>query len=175
MNLTHRGKIGRLPAGVQEELNRRMANGERGGRLAVWLNSLPEVQAVVAAEFAGKPVREQNLSQWRQHGYKKWLWRQEAQAMVAETGAWQAPGAPPLTDQMATWASVHYLTAVRKLTEMKNAGKPDVKVLREFCRDVVALRRGEQGGARLKLQQERRECKPAKTAEQNLPQTNSST
>ena len=84
MNLTHNGKIGRLPKAVQEQLNRRLENGENGRRLVTWLNSLSEVQAVMAAEFKGKPVREQNLSEWRKHGYTKWLWRQEALEMTRE-------------------------------------------------------------------------------------------
>jgi hypothetical protein len=42
--------------------------------LVSWLNSLPEVQTVLAAEFAGgKPIREQNLSQWRKRGFKQWF------------------------------------------------------------------------------------------------------
>jgi hypothetical protein len=44
MKMTHHGKIGRLPKAVQEQLNRRLEKGERGGPLAAWLNSLPEVQ-----------------------------------------------------------------------------------------------------------------------------------
>ena len=51
MNLTHNGKIGRLPKAVQEQLNRRLANGEKGGPLVAWLNSLPEAQAVLAARI----------------------------------------------------------------------------------------------------------------------------
>jgi hypothetical protein len=161
MNLTHNGKIGRLPKAVQEQLNRRLDNGEKGRGLAAWLNSLPEVQAVVAGEFEGKPIREQNLSEWRKHGYKKWLWRQEtlemAQEMAAETGEFQMAGAPPLTDQMAGWVTAHYLMAIRKLVEKNKGGEPDLKVLREFCHDVVALRRGDHSAARLKIEQERLE------------------
>jgi hypothetical protein len=159
MNLTYRGKIGRLGTALREEVNRRLVNGETACRMAIWLNSLPEVQAVLAADFGGRPISEMNLSKWRKHGYKKWLWRQEAQAMAAESGRLQAPGAPPLTDQMAGWVGVHYLMAVRKLTEMEREGKPDLRVLRGFCRDVVALRRGELGEARLKLERERRELR----------------
>jgi hypothetical protein len=161
MNLTHNGKIGRLPRAVQEQLNRRIQNGEKGRRMAAWLNSMPEVQAVLAAEFEGKPIREQNLSEWRKHGYKKWLWRQEAQQMAremaAETGEFQADGAPPLTDQMAGWVIVRYLMAIRKLVEKKSGGEPDLKLLREFCHDVVAVRRGDHCAARLKMEQERLE------------------
>src|ERR1035441_67884 len=127
MNLTHNGKIGRLPKAVQEQLNRRLEDGEKGGSLAAWLNALPEVQAVLAAEFEGKAIREQNLSEWRRGGYKKWLWRQEglemAREMAAETGELQPDGAAPLTDQMAGWVTVRYLLAIRKLVEKSADGE----------------------------------------------------
>ncbi|MGB7748217.1 MAG: hypothetical protein WBN75_13125 [Verrucomicrobiia bacterium] len=65
--------------------------------------------------------------------------------------------APPLTDQMAVWLTARYLLAIRKLAEKNNGGEPDLKVLREFCHDVVALRRGDHSAARLKIEQERLE------------------
>jgi len=48
--------------------------------------------------------------------------------------------------------------AVRKLAEAKPGGA-ELKVLREFCRDIGALRRGEHDTARLKLEQERLELR----------------
>ena len=170
MNLTHNGKIGRLSKAVQEQLNRRLDNGGQGRQLLEWLNSLPEVQAVLAAEFDGKPIREQNLSEWRNGGYTEWLRQQEAldmaREMAAETGELQPADAPPLTDQMAGWVTVRYLMAVRKLVEKSDDGEPDLKVLREFLRDVVAVRRGDQSGARLKMEQERLEREREKTEEE---------
>lgn len=50
--------------------------------------------------------------------------------------------------------------------EKSEDGEPDVKVLREFLRDVVAVRRGDQSGARLKLEQERLEREREKTEEE---------
>ena len=161
MNLTHNGKIGRLPKAVQEQLNHRLQNGEKGRGLAAWLNSLPEVRAVMAAEFEGKTIREQNLSEWRKHGYKRWLRQQEAldmaRQLAAESGELQPAGGPPLTDQMAVWLTARYLLAIRKLAEKNNSGEPDLKVLREFLRDVVSVRRGDHSAARLKIERERLE------------------
>jgi hypothetical protein len=174
MNLTHNGKIGRLPKAVLEELNRRLQNGEKGRVLVAWLNSLPEVSAVLTAEFDdGKPIREQNLSEWRKIGYKNWLWRQEAlqmaRQMAAETGELQPADTPPLTDQMAVWVTTRYLLAVRKLVEKNSHGEMNLKTLREFCHDVVAVRRGDHSAARLKMDQERlarqrQETKPSPPA-----------
>jgi hypothetical protein len=161
MNQTRNGKIARLPKTIREELNRRLDNGEKGQPLLNWLNSLPDVQALVAAEFGGLPVNKQSLSQWRRGGFGAWLRQQEAcamaQQMLSETRELQPANAPPLTDQMAGWVTVRYLVAVRKLMEEQDRGKPGLDVLREFCHDLVALRRGDHSAARLKMEQERRE------------------
>jgi len=71
MNAVPKGKIGRLPRAIQEQVNRRLENGEKARTPVAWLNALPEVQAVLAAEFAGQPVNEKNLSKWRKYGYKQ--------------------------------------------------------------------------------------------------------
>src|SRR5260370_12369239 len=66
------GKIGGLPLDIREQLNRRLQDGEIGKDLVVWLNSVPEVQAVLKAEFGDRPVNEPNLSDWRTGGYEDW-------------------------------------------------------------------------------------------------------
>ena len=80
-----------------------------------------------------------------------------ARQLAVETGELQPDGAPPLTDQMAVWVTVRYLVAIRKLAEKSAEGEVELKVLREFCHDVVALRRGDHSGARLNLERERLE------------------
>jgi hypothetical protein len=84
MNEAPKGKIGGLPKAVQEQVNRRMEGGEKGRSLVVWLNARPEVPAVLAAEFAGKPIREQNVSEWSQHGCQPSLRQQQALKMAQE-------------------------------------------------------------------------------------------
>src|ERR1035441_634149 len=71
--MTRIGKIARLPRELREQLNCRLHDGEPGTQLVVWLNSLPEAQAVLAREFGGRAVSEQNLSEWKQGGYRDWL------------------------------------------------------------------------------------------------------
>ena len=85
--MTRNGKIARLPQVVQEQLNRRLDDHEPGKRLVAWLNSLPEVQAVIQAEFAGRPVREQNLSEWKKGGYADWQRRQERSGLFRQLQA----------------------------------------------------------------------------------------
>src|ERR1035437_904653 len=81
---THNGKIARLPRNIRDELNRRLDEGEPGGRILEWLNALPAVQAVLTAEFGDGGVNAQNLSNWRKGGYQDWLKQQERRNLVRE-------------------------------------------------------------------------------------------
>jgi hypothetical protein len=69
---TRVGKIARLPSHIRDELNHRLANGARGIDVVAWLNTLPEVQTIMAELFRGQPIRQQNLSEWRHGGYAEW-------------------------------------------------------------------------------------------------------
>ena len=66
--MTRNGKIARLPCRIRTQLNRRLQDGELGPQLVEWLNALPEAQKILAAEFGGRPINEQNLSEWRLGG-----------------------------------------------------------------------------------------------------------
>ncbi len=144
MNKTRHGKIARLPREVREELNRRLENGEPGNKLVAWLNSLPEVQAVMASEFQGIPVREQSLSEWRKGGYRDWQTQREALEVAVrlrESAAdWNGDNGMPLSDALALWLGARYAVATRKVADAE--GRIDWKLLRKLCRDVVELRKG---------------------------------
>lgn len=72
-----RGKIGRLPADLREEVCRRLHDGGTAGQILAWLNARAETLAVLAEHFDGEPVSPQNLSDWRTGGYRDWLSRRE--------------------------------------------------------------------------------------------------
>ena len=167
MNVTRNGKIARLPKAVREELNRRLSDGEPGKELVVWLNHLPEVQRVLAAEFGGRAVREQNLSEWKQGGYGEWLRKQEALELVrnlsAEAEDLKAATTEPLSDELGLWLAARYAVATQTLASKGNDGEVDWQRLRELCNDVVALRRGDHSAARLKIEQARLERDREKT------------
>jgi hypothetical protein len=78
----HIGKIGRLSKSRREELGERMEDGHTGKELVEWLNSLPDMQALLKEKFGGLPVNEQNVSNWRQSGHLDWLRMREARARV---------------------------------------------------------------------------------------------
>jgi hypothetical protein len=93
---THIGKIGRLSKGRREELGERMEDGQTGKELAEWLNSLPDVQALLKEKFGGLPVNEQNVTNWRQSGHLEWLRLREGRArvlrVVSDAEEFQAAG-----------------------------------------------------------------------------------
>jgi hypothetical protein len=73
-----------------------------------------------------------------------------------DVGELQPPGRPPLADQMAVWLIARLLVAVQKQAEKSGDGEIDLKTSRELLRDVVAVRRGDHSGVRLKMEQERK-------------------
>jgi len=157
MNPTRNGKIARLPLPIRETLNGRLQDGEQGKKLVLWLNSLSEVRAVVHTEFGGRPVREQNLSEWKQGGYRDWLARQEAREAtarldeeLAECGDGETQ---PLSETLARWLAVRYAVATRRLVATE--GPEHWRLLRELCCDVVELRRGDHSARRLELERVR--------------------
>jgi hypothetical protein len=157
MNATRNGKIARLPRAVRQELNRRLDDGEQGKKLAAWLNALPEVQAIVAAEFGGKPIREQNLSEWKQGGYRDWVAQQQAlevaRWLTEDSAEWIGGDRAPLTDTLAHWLVARYAVATRHVSE--TGGREGWRLLREMCSDIVELRKGDHGAERLRIDRER--------------------
>jgi hypothetical protein len=159
MNLTHTGKIGRLPGAIREEVNIRLREGEKGRVLCGWLNSLPEVQKMLAADFDGKPVREQNLSEWRKNGHQEWLRVQQAGELMERLGtpgnemAKMDPGA--VLGTMTTFAAARYVVEMKKLGGRGGDDGQAWNRMREFCQDLVALRRGEYLEQRLKFDMEK--------------------
>ncbi len=154
--MTRNGKIARLPRAVRLELNRRLQNGEQGKKLVAWLNALPDVQAIVAAEFGGKIIREQNLSEWKQGGYRDWQAQQEALEIAGRLGEdaaeWAREDRAPLTDTVAHWLAARYAVATRRVAE--TGGREGWRLLREMCGDVVELRKGDHSAERLGIERE---------------------
>ena len=81
---TRTGKIARLPKATRDELGRRIENGELGKPIVDWLNGLPHVQELLEEQFGGRPVSEQNLSEWKQGGHPEWLRQQETLSLVSQ-------------------------------------------------------------------------------------------
>jgi len=118
--MSHKGKIARLPLAIREQLNRRLQDGEIGRDLVVWLNSAPEVQAVLKAEFGERPVNEPNLSDWKAGGYEDWLVHQDTMEQVNQlvANAKELGGASqtPLSELLMTCLAARYVVELGRLT-----------------------------------------------------------
>ncbi len=169
--MTRNGKIARLSRLIRDELNRRLQDGEPGVRLVAWLNGLPDTERVLATDFGGRPINEQNLCEWKAGGYRDWLARQEtlSQARELATDAKELTAATDgkLTDHLATVLAARYAAALAGWDgEVTDEFRRTLRTLHGLCQDIVELRRGDHSGARLNLEQERLEREREKTEEE---------
>ena len=157
--MTRHGKIARLPHSIREQINRRLQNSDEGREIVEWLNALPEVRAVVEAEFGGQPVSEMNLSNWRLGGYGDWEAQQEALAAVRRFGADaaeinQAAGGQ-LADQLAICLIARIAVALQQPASGGDDPAGELLRLRQLCADLVALRKGDQNAQWLRIEREK--------------------
>ena len=115
-----KGKIGRLPHAVREELNRRLWDGEAGGSLLAWLNGLPRAEA--------RAITKQNLSEWRKGGWEDWLGRQESRERAGE---W--------AEEMETMAGLD-LGVLLQATRRMEDGPEKTRAVLQIVHEVVRLR-----------------------------------
>ena len=165
--MTRRGKIARLPQPIREQINRRLQNGDEGKQIAEWLNSLPEVRAVLDAEFDGQPVKEPNLSHWKLGGYRDWEAQQEALEAVRRFGAdaaeiSQATGGQ-LADHLALCLTARIAVALQQAPSGGDDPAGELQRLRQLCADLVALRKGDHNAQRLRIEREKIDLELKKT------------
>ncbi len=159
--MTHNGKIGRLPRNLRDELNHRLENGETAGVVLPWLNALPAVQAVLAAEFQASLVNEQNLSNWRKGGYQDWLKQQERRRLVRELTenadelATEAGGVELGNHLSAILVAELAASARGALEELAEPAERCVR-LQEFLLSLARVRRQDYFAGKLAIERERR-------------------
>lgn len=173
--MTRLGKIARLPCEIREQLNRRLADGEIGKRLVDWLNSLPEVRAVLAAEFGGRPINEQNLSDWKQGGFEDWQRHQEerdwVRKLVEEGDDLKVEsGAIPLTERLAAPVLVRLGRLLDNLSATSDASDQR-KVVLGVAQQLTHLTRAKVATERVGLEREYWETKQAEAREKKRQAT----
>ena len=135
------------------------ARGEKARGLVDWLNSLPAVRTVVKAQFEGRDIREQNVSEWRKGGYRDWLAQrvalEQGRELCEEVAELGRKCKAPVTDRLAAYLSAHYAVAMKRAVRPAAGGSVDLKTLRALCGDVVALRRADQDAQWLRLERKR--------------------
>jgi hypothetical protein len=151
---THRlGKIARLPYGLRSQLNARLADNEPAADLIDWLNSQPEVQAVLAGQFDGRPITQQNLSAWKLGGFRDWERfqesRLEARTFLEEAGEFLDSGqegeanGPSFLDRLGGRLALSLLQLLRE-TEQRESGPERTRDLLNITRELMRLRQAEQ-------------------------------
>jgi hypothetical protein len=162
--MTRNGKIARLPLSLREELNRRLCDGEQGKDLVDWLNNQPAVQEVLKKEFAGRPISEQNLSEWKQGGYEDWLQHQETRAWVQELASQSADISKVINEGVGDLSVAGLLSAQvaialgRCLPSLAAKAKDDPKQARallDLARELARLRRDDHSQKSFAVQRER--------------------
>jgi hypothetical protein len=168
--MARNGKIARLPRNIRDQLNRRLDEGESGVRLVAWLNSLPEVQAVLDQDFEGRPINEQNLTEWRQGGYlvwarlqESWEWwqlnREEGDRIATDSGP------VPLSDSLSPMVALVLGKTINDLFADSPADPAHQKKLLALLAELSRLRRTDHEAARLRIHLEENEKRRAKERE----------
>jgi hypothetical protein len=173
MSNARNGKIARLPREIREQLNRRLDDGEEGKGLVDWLNSLPEVQSVLAEQFGGRPVNEQNLSEWRQGGYADWLRHQEAHLRVLRLAERaeeldEAADGLEVSDRLASVLAVELAAAAETLLGETRDAKERWQRLRELLEELRHLRYADHNALRVQIERERWDCQTERQAEEDM-------
>jgi hypothetical protein len=81
--MNRQGKIGPLPPGIREELNRRLQNGEAPAGLADWLNG-PVAQAALSGARGQQKVTLQDLAAWEKGGFRRWQVKKDTETKIAQ-------------------------------------------------------------------------------------------
>ena len=177
---THNGKIGRLPSELREQLNQRLFNGETSVTLLPWLNALPAVQTLLAERFAGEPVNDQNLTNWRTGGYEQWQKLQERRAILRELAEedQELDAAPvsreiQLNQRLSRVLTADFAVAARELLNRLNDPAERCHQLQKFLHTLKFQRREDNMAQRLKMAMERhaRECRAAEEQADSVPET----
>jgi hypothetical protein len=172
---TGNGKIANLPTEIREELNRRINDGDSGKELVEWLNAKPEVIAVIDKLFDGIPISEQNLSQWRTHGYRQWhayhIIVQETVALANNSGEIEETGID--CEKLLLALKANYAEMIQRWIITPTAQMDyRMEVFQNITKAVLALRRAEIQKARLEIEKERLELQREK--QQNKSESSSS-
>ena len=157
---TRNGKIARLSLEIRERLNHRLSDGEPGNRLVEWLNSNPDVMKVMAEQFEGRPITDNNLSEWRAGGYEEWT---TLHAFLDETRV-LSENAGDVADTGISSDHMHIVLLAHHAHLLQNLGimpedeyQTRLNTVRKLTASIMNMRRGELQKARFELQRERLE------------------
>jgi hypothetical protein len=161
--MTRNGKIARLPYDIREELNRRLRDGKSGPALLKWLNGEPECQKVLDEEFEGRPISKQNLSEWKQGGYKEWERKQETRERVQvmmekATDLEKDAGGMANADRLGTILAADLVVAMEQIGSIEDPKERWARQ-KEIARELDRLRREDHHARKLRMAEEQWEIR----------------
>jgi hypothetical protein len=148
------GKIGRLPGDIREEVNARLFDGKSGKEILAWLNELPPVKEILAAQFGGAPINDKNLSNWRADGYERWLARREKVGSMKNTSKFAGEIAEADGGNIARGAAAVASEKILEFLETPNETTTPENLVK-LANASTRLCRSEQNHLRVKIAQER--------------------
>jgi len=156
--MNQRSKIARLPKSLRHQLGFRIEDNHSGVDLVQWLNSLPEVQKIIADQFDGSPISEQNLSAWKSSGHLDWLRHEAAvesarQFVETSDDLDQAAQHASLPDRFAAILAVELMRTGMILLEKETDPEKKWKLACQLNRELSRLRRDNDRGKRTALEQ----------------------
>ena len=160
MSTTHVGKIGRLSKYFRDELGRRIEDGEPGKEIVKWLNGNSRVQEILKEQFGGRPITEQNLSEWKQTGHPEWLRREETRLAVSRLAEQsndldEAADGHEISDRFASVLAAELARLALTLLEKEIDPEKRWQRLCEVHRELSQLRRDDHRAVRTFIKRER--------------------
>jgi len=158
--MARRGKIARLPRHIRNTLNSCLDDGEQGRDLVEWLNGLQQVKKVLADEFGGRPVNEQNLTEWKQGGFREWQRQQETCERVRglvelSDDLEDAADEQGIPDRLGSVLAAELAAETQKLLEETTDPRERWRYLCEALGQLNDLRQGDHTGLRATIERER--------------------
>jgi hypothetical protein len=149
------GKIARLAADIREEVNLRLYNGNKSKDILAWLNELPAVKKILAAQFAGVPINVRNLCNWRKIGYWRWFDEQQNVASMKNRGQYAAGLADAAGGNLSRGVAAVASGKLLEFLDKKSDQDPTAADVAK-CADAAAkLLKSEQNNERLVIARER--------------------
>ena len=90
----------------------------------VAFNEIPQVKAMLEAHFGGKPISQQNLSEWKAGGYRDWQLHRQELILQHEEFAANIHELSQTAEGMANALFGMLLLDYARLAKNKDGGKP---------------------------------------------------
>jgi hypothetical protein len=158
--MTRKGKIARLPRHIRQTLNRRLDDGEQATDLVLWLNTLDEVKKILNCDFDGRPINEQNVSEWKKGGFLEGQREQETFERVRRLVDFSddlddAADEQSIPNRLAAVLAAELAAETLKILEEETDPNQRLRRISETMGHLRDIRSGNHASDRLRIEMER--------------------